>query len=336
MNKALDFLKQLISGAHFTSQQMYECCELLIRAPQAQQAAILALISAKGETVEELTGALRYLFEQATKFHYPEDVIDIVGTGGDRLKTFNISTAAGLVVASCGVKIARYSGRSVTSAAGSIDTLEALHIPIYDNVESICRSLDQYNYAILPAPLFNPVFKSFSPLRKELGIPTMFNILGPLSNPLHPKKQVIGVYRKDLMRKVAQVLQQFGSTHCMIVHGHEGLDELSISAPTYITELKNGIISEYEITPEAVGLKRASLEEILGGDAKENAKIIWDIFSGQKLGALLDIVLLNAAAGLVVAERASSLQEGIALAREAIQSGKTLKLLQTITNTEKL
>lgn len=331
MNKLLDFLNQLIAGVHFSSEQMYEFCELLVTAPQTQQAAILALFSARGETAEELTGALKYLLEQATKFNYPDEVIEIVGTGGDKLKTFNISTAASLVIASCGVKVARHGGRSATSAAGSMDVLEALGIPLYDNVNDIYRSLDQHNYAVLSAPLFNPIFKLIGPLRRELGIPTMFNVLGPIANPMRPKKQVIGVYRKDLMHKLAEVLQKSGSIHSMILHSHEGLDELSVSAPTYITELKNGTISEYEITPKAVGLKKSSIKEIVGGNAKENAKIILEIFSGQKKGAPLDIVLLNAAAGLVVAEHVSDLSEGVVVAREAIQSGKTLQLLHNIT-----
>lgn len=331
MNKLLNFLQQLIAGAHFTSQEMYEFFGLLTTAPQSQQAAILTLFSTRGETAEELIGALKYVLDQATKFNYPGDVIEIVGTGGDKLKTFNISTAASLVIASCGIKVAKHGGRSATSPSGSMDVLEALGIPFYDNVNDIYHSLDQHNYAILLAPLFNPIFKLFGPLRKELGIPTMFNVLGPIANPLRPKKQVVGVYRKDLMHKVAHVLKKLGSIHSIFVHSHEGLDELSISAPTYITELKNGTISEYEITPEAVGLKRSSLKEIIGGNSKENAKMILDIFSGQLQGAPLDIVLLNAAAGLLVAEHVSSFKEGIIVAREAIQSHKTLQLLHNIT-----
>lgn len=331
MKKITDFLQSLISGVNFTSEQMYEFCQLFVTAPQTQQAAILALFSAKGETTEELTGALHYLLEHATKFHYPQDAIDIVGTGGGNVKTFNISTAASLVVASCGVKVAKHGGRSATSTSGSLDVLEALRIPLYNNVNDIYRSLDQYNYAILGAQLFNPIFKLLAPVRKELGTPTLFNILGPIANPMRPKKQVIGVYSKDLMHKLIQVLQAFGSTHTMIVHSHDGLDELSVSAPTYIIELKNGKISDYIITPESVGLKKSSLEEILDGNAQENANIILEIFSGQKQGAPLDVVLLNAAAGLVVSGYVDSLSEGISVAREAIQSGKTLKLLHNIT-----
>jgi len=334
MNKLVDFLKQLVAGVQFTPEQMYELCSTLAMAPQSQQAATLALLSARRETVDELTGALKYFLDQSTKFDYTQDVIEVVGTGGDGLKTFNISTAASLVVASCGLKVAKHGGRAATSISGSMDALEALHIPLYDNVKQIKESLDQYNYVAIWAPLFNPFMKSLAPLRRELGIPTMLNILGPIANPLRPKRQVIGVNRRDLMYKIAQVLQRSGSTHSIIVHGQDGLDELSISAPTYVAELKNNTISEYEVKPEDFGLKRAPLNEIVGGTPTENAKIIKDIFASRQTGAPLDIVLLNAAAGLVVGERASNFQEGVAIAREAIQSGRTLELLNNLNSSK--
>lgn len=331
MNTHLDFLKKTISGDHFTSDQMYKLCKLFITAPQAQQAAILSLLSSRKETADELTGALKFFLEQSTKFNYPNDnLIDMVGTGGDGLKTFNISTAASLVVASCEVTVTKHGGRSTTSLSGSADVLESLGIPLYDNVNQINLSLKQNNYAILWCPLFNPIFKSLGTLRKELGIPTMLNILGPIANPMRPTRQVIGVYRKDLVYKVAQVLKHSGSTHSIVVHSHDGLDELSISAPTHIAELKNGTISEYEITPEDLGLKRSNLSEVIGGSPSDNAKIIIDIFSSRQTGAPLDIVLLNAAAGLVVADRVPNLHEGITLAKQAIQSGKTLQLLHNL------
>jgi len=331
MNEITKFLKDLVAGTHFTKEQMYTFCQLFANAPSTQQAAILALFSSKGETVEELVGALKYLLEQAVKFNYPFDVVDIVGTGGDGLKTFNISTAASLVIASCAVKVAKHGGRSVTSSSGSVDVLEELHIPVYNNVDDICSSLDKYNYAILLAPLFNNFFKMLGPLRKELGIATILNILGPIANPMRPKRQVIGVYRKDLVYAIAQVLQNTGSIHAMVVHSDDGLDEFSISAPTYVAELKEGIIYEYEVTPEAVGLKRASLKEIEGGDPKDNAKIILQIFSAQQRGAPLDVVLFNAAAGLVVSGKVANLKEGVIMAKEAITSGKTLGLFEEIT-----
>lgn len=334
MNTLLDFLKKLIAGVHFTSKEMYQLCNLFSTAPHTQQAAILALFASRRETADELTGALHYFLDHAKKFNSQKDIVDIVGTGGDGLKTFNISTAASLVVASCGISVAKHGGRSTTSTSGSADVLDALHIPLHDNVDQIDRSLDQHNFAILWGPLFNPLLKSLGPLRKELGFPSILNILGPLANPMRPKKQVVGVYRKDLVPKLAQVLQRSGSTHSMIVHSHDGLDEISISAPTYIAELKNGVISEYELTPEAVGLKRASLNKIIGGNPSENAKIIMDIFSSNQIGAPLDIVLLNAAAGLVVSEYVSNMKEGVSLAKEAIQSGKTLQLIHNITQSK--
>lgn len=330
MSEIIKFLKDLVANAQFTREQMYDFCKLFANAPATQQSAILALFSSRGETIEELIGALRYLLEQAKEFNYPNEIIDIVGTGGDGAKTFNISTAASIVIASCGIKVAKHGGRSVTSASGSVDVLEELRIPIYIETDQICSSLDRNNFAILLAPVFNPFFKSFGTLRKELGIPTLLNILGPIANPMRPERQVIGVYRKDLVNKIAQVLQQTGSKHAMVVYSLDGLDELSISAPTYIAELKEGTIYEYQITPEVVGLKRASVKEIEGGSPKENAKIIIEILSGEQTGAPLDVVIMNAAAGLVVGGCVDNLIEGINVAREVIISGQALKLFKEI------
>lgn len=299
-------------------------------ATDVQKGALLAIMSTRQESVEELASASKYLLKRSIKMHSNQNCIDIVGTGGDGLKTFNISTAASFVIASCGVKVAKHGGRSVSSISGSADVLEELGIPFYEIEESINQSLNKNNYVYLWAPLFNPFLKALAPLRQELGIPTLLNIVGPLINPMRPRRQVVGVYRADLVLKVAKVLQMLGSTNAMVVHSLEGLDELSVSSPTKIAHLENGNIFEYEITPEQVCLKNYPLKEIQGGDPKENAALIKDIFSNKRKGACLDVVLLNAAAGLIVAGCVSNFEEGIEMAKIAITSGATLNLLNQI------
>jgi anthranilate phosphoribosyltransferase len=326
------YIQRLIAKDNLSRLESYNLFNLMKNAPVDQQAAVLALLRAKNETVEELLGARDFFFAQTIQIKSPYDVVDIVGTGGDGFGTFNISTAASLVVASCGLYVAKHGGKSATSKAGSADVIEALGIYTTDVSEGLSRN----NYAYLRGSLFNAALKQYAPLRKSLSFPTIFNILGPLMNPTSPKKQVIGVYRKDLVIKVAQILESLGSEHALVVHSEDGLDELSVSAPNHIAELKNGNISQYIINPADVGLAVSSLSEVLGGSVLENAQIIKDILLGKIIGPKLDIVLLNSAAGLLVAGAALSFQEAIEIAREAISSGKTAALLNQLQNEESL
>ncbi|MCX7115791.1 MAG: anthranilate phosphoribosyltransferase [Gammaproteobacteria bacterium] len=291
-----------------------------LTAPIEQQAAVLVLLSAKGETVEEILGARAALMPVAVTSQ--SDVIDIVGTGGDGKGVFNVSTAASLLVASCGIRVAKHGGRAATSQSGSMDVVEQLKLPICQTLDEAALGLQHHHYAYLWAPIFNPLFKPFAALRKHLGVPTLFNILGPLMNPLQPKRHLIGVYRRSLVRVVAEVLQQLGSVHAWVVHSEDGLDELSVSSVTYVAELKEGVITESEVAPEDAGLSRASLHSVLGGTAAENAQVVEGILLGEVSGPKLDIVLLNAAAGLVVAGQVANLADGVEMAREAIVSGK--------------
>jgi len=324
-------IKKLLSQHNLCENESYVLFQNFKDASSAQQAAALALLTAKGVTISELKGALGYFLSQMAAIHYPYPVIDIVGTGGDGLNTFNISTAASMVVASRGVLVAKHGGRASTSQSGSVDVVEHLGIPLYDDASKIIASLNKYHYAYLCGAFFNPLLKSLAPLRRSLGFQTLLNILSPMANPMRPSKLVIGVCRKDLVRKLAEVLVASGKQHAMIVHSEDGLDEFSVSSANHVAEFTSkGIISEYSITPEEVGLRRSPLNEVIGGTPAENAKIIRGIFKGDIKGAKLDIVLFNAASGFVVAGIAKDLAAGVILARDQIESGKVYALLKNL------
>lgn len=326
-------IKKLIAQCDLSESESYTLFQNFKDAPPAQQAAVLTLLTAKGATVPELNGALRFFLSQATTIDYPYPIIDIVGTGGDGIGTFNISTAASIIVASRGVSVAKHGGRASTSKSGSVDVIEHLGIPLYDDSSKIIAGLDKHHYAYLCGPFFNPLLKSLGPLRRSLGFQTLLNILSPMANPMRPSKLVIGVYRKDLMRKLAEVLLALGKEHVIIVHSEDGLDEFSVSSSNDVSEFtSHGIITEYSITPEEVGLKRSLLSEVIGGTPAENAEVIRGIFKGEITGAKLDIVLFNAASGFVVAGVAADLAQGVLLAREQIESGKAYALLNDLKN----
>lgn len=320
----------LFSKQNLTRIESFELFSTLKQRPEAQQAALLTLLCTKKESIDEIMGVLDFIKQERISIASQQDVIDIVGTGGDKLNTFNISTAASLVVASCGVKVAKHGGRAASSASGSADVIEHLGISHETSPLRIRTQLEQDHYAFLYAPFFNPVLLSFRPLRKALGFPNLFNILGPLSNPLEPQRLVIGVYRYDLLKTIASVLLQSNVIHAYVVHAENGMDEFSICGPTHVMEVKEGTCRSFTVTPEEVGLQRASLDAIRGGTPRENAETIHAVFSQQTGGAKLDIVLLNAASGLMVAGKVKTFQEGIDLAREAITSGLTLQLLKTL------
>ena len=314
----------LIDRKDLTHDQMYKLMFDLSNAESSRQAAILALLSSKKESVDELIGALSYFLEHSKKFDSKYDIVDIVGTGGDNKGTFNISTTVMLILAGCDVYVSKHGGRASTSKSGSADVAECLGIDMHSDPKDVLDALSKNNFAYLWAPLFNNSFKSFSTIRKELNFPTIFNILGPLSNPMQPKRRVIGVYRKDLVMKVAKVLQWAGDHHSIVVRGEDGLDEFSISAPSYYVELLNGKITEHTITPENVGMQTVSIDNVLGGDHVRNAEITKGMCNGQISGAMLDIVLLNAAAGLIVSDVVPNFMEGIKIARNAIFSKKCM------------
>ena len=328
-------IRQLLTQQSLSLAECESLFSELDKADEVQQAIIFSLMAAKGESMLELFAAREFIlkhatFEQALLKDCPENTIDLVGTGGDEVGTFNISTAASLVVASCGVYVAKHGGGRSTSLSGSADVITALGIPAYQTAGEVIKSLHQHHYAYLRAPYFNTFLGVFGGLRKKLGFPTILNVLGPLVNPLRLKRQVIGVYRKNLLPEVAGVLLKTGSTHALVVHGSEGLDELSVSGLNHVIEICDGEMKSYDLDPQALGFAPSLLQDVVGGSAVENAEIIQAIFCGTLLGPKRDIVILNAGAGLLVADKVATIQDGISMAREAIASGSALALLHQL------
>ncbi|MFY9555073.1 MAG: anthranilate phosphoribosyltransferase [Blastocatellia bacterium] len=305
----------------------------------AQIAALLTGLRIKGETVAELTGFARVMRRKAAPVRPQttlsiggterEALIDTCGTGGDVSGTFNVSTATAFVVAGGGVRVAKHGNRSVSSQCGSADVVEALGVTIELQTNRIARCIDEIGIGFLHAPLLHDAMKYVALVRRQLGIRTIFNMLGPLTNPAGANTQVVGVYAPHLTELLAQVLSELGSTRALVVHGSDGLDEITITGESKITELRNGEVSTYVIAPEDVGLKRASLAEIQGGDARQNSQIVLEVLGG-KPGPKRDIVLLNAAAAFVAGSRVGDLTGGVALARESIDSGRALNKLKRL------
>jgi anthranilate phosphoribosyltransferase len=267
------------------------------------------------------------MLNRALKVEIPFPAIDTCGTGGDGSHSFNISTAAAFIAAGCNLKVAKHGNRAVSSTCGSADILEALGANIALEPNKVKRCLEEVGFGFIFAPLFHPAMKGVAQYRRELGIRTMFNILGPLTNPARVKAQVLGVAEESLVLKLIEVLKLLGSQHAWVVYGEDGLDEITLGGKTLVAQLKGGEINTFFIYPEELGLRRASKEEIRGGSAEENAEKLIQILSG-KPGALTDICLLNAAAALVVGDKAKDLKEGLAMAKEAIDSRRALKRLQ--------
>jgi anthranilate phosphoribosyltransferase len=311
----------------------------------AQIAALLVALHMKGETVEEIVGFAEAIRAAAIPIELHADsvldasgtgrdalrdsLIDTCGTGGDASGTFNISTATAFVVAGAGVRVAKHGNRSVTSKCGSADVMEALGVNIQLPAAQIAACLEQVGIAFLFAPAMHSAMKYVQTARLELRLRTVFNLLGPLTNPARATCQVVGVYSVDLVEKLAEALSMLGLRRALVVHGSDGLDEITITGPTRIAELREGQVHSYEVTPEEFGLQRATLEDIAGGDAALNATLIRDVLGGKK-SARRDVVLLNAAAALVAAGRTDHLRDAIPLAVRAIDSGAALAKLEAL------
>jgi anthranilate phosphoribosyltransferase len=287
---------------------------------------ILLALKKKGETAEEILGAINAIKKTASLPAPIPEALDVCGTGGDGLHTLNISTAVSLVVAGTGVKVAKHGNKAVSSASGSTDVLSALGAKIENDP---VKNLTANNFGYFHAPLFYPALKTVAPVRAKLQTRTIFNLLGPLLNPVGAKYQLIGVYSPNLLQTFAKVLQKLGSEKAWIVHGEDGLDEISISGGTQICELDKGAIDMFTIYPEDAGLPRHPLESIKGGDAKHNAAALLRLLEGEK-GAYRDIVLLNAAAALLVAGKTETLEDGVTLAAKSIDSGAAKGVLEQL------
>lgn len=301
------------------------------KATDAQIGAFLTALRLKGESTAEITGAAKVMREKALSIKAPAGTVDTCGTGGDMAHTFNISTTAALVVAGAGIPVAKHGNRSVSSKSGSADILQALGVNIDLPPEKVERCLMDVGFGFLFAPLFHGAMKYALGPRKEIGIRTVFNILGPLTNPAGAKYQVLGVYSSDLTETMAKVLGNLGCIHAFVVHGEDGLDEITITGRTRVSELKGGRVENYFIEPADFGIKTGRMDDLLGGESKENAEITISILTGKK-GPKRDIVLLNASAAIVASGKAKNLKEGITVAERSIDSGAALRKLEEIKN----
>jgi anthranilate phosphoribosyltransferase len=324
-------IKTLVSGKSLTMDEAASVMEEIMRgeATPAQFGAFVTALRLKGETVDEIVGLVRTMRAKATPVITSEPVVDTCGTGGDGLGTFNISTAAAFVAAGAGLKVAKHGNRAMSSHCGSADVLEALGVKIDLNAEQVKRCLSEVGMGFMFAPVFHPAMKYAAAPRREIGIRTVFNIIGPLTNPAGARAQVLGVADELLVEKLALVLKGLGCHHALIVHGEDGLDEITITAKTQVSELKSGSITSYSISPEDFGLSRASLESLRGGTASENAALLRRILAGAP-GPQRDVVIMNAGAVLLAGDRVKTLGEGVALAREVIDSGKALEKLEQL------
>ncbi|MFH1665451.1 MAG: anthranilate phosphoribosyltransferase [Candidatus Omnitrophota bacterium] len=300
-------------------------------AAAAQIGAFITALRMKGETVDEITGAALAMREKALKINPAGAgaVLDTCGTGGSGTGVFNVSTASAFVIAACGVKVAKHGNRAASSKCGSADVLESLGVRLDIPPESVAGCIDKINIGFLFAPVYHGAMKHAAAPRKEIGIRTIFNILGPLSNPASADRQVLGVYDRALTEVLANVLRNLGTKRAYVVSGDDGLDEVTITGSTAVSELKNGSVRSFMIEPEQSGIKRASIEDIKGGTVKENAQIVKDVLSGKK-GPKRDIVLINAGLGLMASEKAEDLKEAVLLAAEAIDSGAAMKKLEEL------
>ncbi|MGN0592292.1 MAG: anthranilate phosphoribosyltransferase [Ruminococcus sp.] len=297
-----------------------------------QNAAFLAALSTKStkaETIEEITGCAAAMRDRATKLENDMDLLEIVGTGGDGAHSFNISTTAALVTAAGGVKVAKHGNRAASSKCGTADCLEALGVNIQLEPEKCLELLEKVGFCFFFAQKYHTSMKYVGPIRKELGIRTVFNILGPLTNPASPKRQLLGVYDRSLVEPLAQVLMNLGVRKGMVVYGQDKLDEISLSAPTAVAEFSDGWFRVYDITPEQFGFQRCEKSDLVGGTPEENAAITRAILSGEP-GHRRNAVLLNAGAALYIGEKAASMEEGIRLAANLIDSGKAMETLDAL------
>lgn len=327
-------IKKIISKEDLSIMEAEEAMNDIMTgiATPSQISAFLVGLRMKGETIEEITGCAKAMKKNAIAFNTKlENTIDTCGTGGDGGRTFNISTAVAIVAAAGGVKVIKHGNRAVSSKSGSADVLAELGFNINLDFESSKQCLEKTGMTFLFAQKYHVAMKNAAPVRKELEARTIFNILGPICNPGNIKSQVMGVFDKNLTHPIAEVLSKLGREAAMIVHGNDGLDEITLTTTTTVSELKNGKVIDYIINPENYGMRLCTMEELAGGDAKENAEIIKEIFQGAK-GYKRDIVLLNSATALYVGKVIDSFEEGLNMACDLIDSGRALEKLQELVN----
>ncbi len=334
-----DVISKLVEGGDLSEREVTAVFDLMMEGelPESQMAAFLTALRMKGETVSEITGVAKALLGKAEKIDCErETAVDLCGTGGDGSGTFNISTTAAFIVSGAGVTVAKHGNRSVSSPVGSADVLEALGVKIGIPSSLAQKCLSEAGIAFLFAPVYHPAMRNVAKCRKELGIRTVFNLIGPVVNPAGVRNQVMGVYSPQLLVPVAEVLKNLGSQKVMVVHGEGCVDEITVTGSTKVAELRDGEISEYDLRPEAFAVKPSSHEELRGGvSAAENAEVTLSVLRGGENGAKTDASLLNAMAAIYVSGKAASLAEALVLAKDSLLSGAALgklEMLVEITN----
>src|SRR5487761_359972 len=322
----MDNLKSIIgkvaTGATLTSDEAASAFDSMMsgEATPSQMGGLLMGLRVRGETVDEITGAVTTMRAKMLRVEAPPDAIDVVGTGGDASGSFNISTCAALIVAGCGVPVAKHGNRALSSRSGAADVLAALGVNIDLNPEQIAHCIREAGIGFMFAPTHHPAMKNVGPTRVELATRTIFNLLGPLSNPAGLKRQMVGVFSRQWVQPLAQVLKNLGAEAVWVVHGSDGLDEITLTGPTFVASLENGAIRTFDVAPEEAGLTRVAGETLKGGDANANAVALQSVLDGMP-SPYRDVALLNAAAALIVAGRAKTLKEGVALGTRSIDSG---------------
>jgi len=323
-------LKKAAAGEALSAGEAERALEEIMEgaANPAVTAALLTALRVRGESVGEIVGFARAMRRFAQKVEAPEGVVDTCGTGGDAKGTINISTAAAFVARGVGVTIAKHGNRAATSQAGSADVLEALGAEIGLEPREVGRCIEEVGIGFMFARSHHPAMRHVVPVRAELPFRTVFNLLGPLTNPAGAERQLVGVFDGDYVRPVAEALKDLGAEKALVVHGADGLDEITVTGPTLVAEVSDGSIMEYKISPEQFGFSRHDPDGLLGGDAHLNARVLKDVLSGEEEGAARDVILLNAGAAVYVSGRAKTLEEGVRLAGEAIESGAATEALE--------
>ena len=324
-----DAIGKLVEGQSLSEEEARAVMGQVMagEATPAQIAAWLVALRLKGETPEELLGMVRAMRERAVPVETAGDPIDTCGTGGDASGSYNISTASAIVAAAAGIKVAKHGNRSASSKCGSADVLEALGVRIALTPQQASRCLDEAGITFLFAQAYHPAMKYVAPVRTEIGVRTVFNFLGPLANPAGVRRQVLGVALSEIAPKMASILNDLGAVHALVVHGEDGMDEVSLGGATSVYEVRDGAVRSYAITPEELGLPRAGRSDLAGGDRDENAAIIRRLFDGER-GPKRDALLANASAALLVGDKAKDWKEGVALAADVIDSGAAKQKLE--------
>ena len=321
-----EHIRLAVEGVHLSREQAASALDAMLdgNAPVTQMAALLVALRMKGETPDEIAGAAQALRSRAARVEVsPERLIDTCGTGGDSSHTFNISTTAAFVAAAGGARVAKHGNRAVSSKCGSADVLAALGVEVELSPEAVGACIDECGIGFLFAPRHHAAMRHVAPVRKDLGLRTLFNLLGPLANPAGARRQLLGVYSPQLVPVLARTLAELGCDRAFVVHGEGGLDEISTAGATVICEVRDGSVRQFELTPEEAGVEKAPLEGLRGGDAQQNAEILRGVLRGEK-GPRRSAILLNAGAALAAAGVCESIREGVRLAERAIDSGAAL------------